>query len=75
MKSGAPALGSGSGPFDRGRHSFRPRLVQDKSESANWYERHRALLAAHRERFAGTSVIQRLPGQKQREALLAALRK
>jgi hypothetical protein len=74
MKSGAPALGSGSGPFDRGRHSLRPRLVQNEPTSIDWDERHRALLAEHRERFAGTSVIQRLPGKEQREALLKALR-
>ena len=73
MKSNAPAFGSGSGPFDRGRHSFRPTFVQDKPENVDWRERHRALLASHRERFAGTEVIQRLPSQKQREALLAAL--
>ncbi len=74
MKSSAPALGSGPGPHDWGRHCLGPRLVQNKSERIDWRERHRALLASHRERFAGTEVIQRLPGQKQREALLQALR-
>lgn len=74
MKSGAPALGSGSGPHDWSRHRLRTRLVQDESKRADWRERHRALLAEHRERFAGTEIIQRLAGKEQREALLQALR-
>ncbi len=73
MKSGAPASVSGSGPFDRGRHLFRPRRIKLEFENANRGERHRALLAFHRERCAGTEILQRLPSQEQRKALLNAL--
>ncbi len=73
MKSPTPVGISGSGLQDQSRHCFRPMLVKLETEGVYRHKWHRALLEAHRERFAGTEILQRLPSQEQRKALLVAL--